>query len=167
MAELAVLALLFCLQRFSPVGRRLVTRTVVFLAMAVFVPLLIALLWAAGANCVAPQPSGLHVLSRDVCCGQGLVFPRAAVDPLLSAFAARQWDTIPTDTFIEERAEATGALRWVLTPVVMQHVGGLSSYGEQSSVVMSPSDTWNFAFELNSPARLAQEHFEATELGTV
>lgn len=48
-----------------------------------------------------------------------------------------------------------------LKPVVMQHVGGLSSYGDPGIGLMLPSETWNFAFEQNKADVLAKEHFDA------
>ncbi|ATY63381.1 hypothetical protein A9K55_007848 [Cordyceps militaris] len=163
--ECAVISVLIILQRFVPGGPRFVTRWTALLTVGVYVPLLIVLAIVAGGNCVAPQPHGLHVIADNICCGQGLVFPSSVVDPLLTAFEGARWAQTPTDTFIEDHAATTGTLRWVLTPVVMQHVGGLSSYGEPGIVSMSPSDTWNHAFELNNPDDLAKEHFNALELG--
>lgn len=144
-----------------PAGHRLITRSTALLTVAVYVPLLVVLTVAAGGNCVAPQPHGLHVITGNICCGQGLVFPSSVVDPLLTAFEGARWAQTPTDTFIEDHADATGTLRWVLTPVVMQHVGGLSSYGDPGIDLMSPSETWNFAFEQNKADVLAKEHFDA------
>jgi hypothetical protein len=93
------------------------------------------------------------------CCGQGLVFPRAKVtQELLPLFRSTRWSKVPTDSFIEEHAGETGGLRWALTPVVMQHVGGQSSHGVYRGGGMTPSGIWNYGFEEYDAASLAMEH---------
>lgn len=146
------------LRQYSHVGRSFVTRRLILLTLGVFSPLLIILYFMAGSNCVQPQPHGVHVITGNICCGQGFVFPQSAIDPLLEAFERVRWESVPTDTFIEDYGDLTGGLRWALTPVVMQHVGGQSSYGEPGISVMTPSDMWNFAFEQNNAEALASEH---------
>lgn len=54
---------------------------------------------------------------------------------------------MPTDSFIEEYAGSTGVLRWALTPVVMQHVGGKSSHNVNRGGGMTPNKLWNYGFE--------------------
>jgi hypothetical protein len=130
----------------------------------VFVPLLILLYFAAGSNCMLPVPEGVHLMSNYGCCGQGLVFPRATVaNDLLPLFSRIRWDKVATDSAIEEFADEKAALRWALTPVVMQHVGSRSSHAVRSGPAygnMTPGHIWNFGFELNDVARLAEEHAE-------
>lgn len=108
------------------------------------------------------QPSGVHVMDKYACCGQGLVFPRTIVTKdLLPWFRNNKWSPISTDSFIEEYAETTGALRWALTPVVMQHIGGQSSHNGRRGDTYEPSRLWNFGFEGNDAAQLAEEHAQA------
>ena len=110
------------------------------------------------------QPTGVHLMPENACCGQGLVFPRTTVvDELLPHFRRNRWSEVPTDSFIEEYADATSALRWALTPVVMQHVGGRSSYDVSRGNYgdTTPAGIWNFAFEENDAAALAAEHLLA------
>ncbi|KAI1445909.1 hypothetical protein F5Y02DRAFT_408165 [Annulohypoxylon stygium] len=156
-----VLSLLLLMRRWMPKARIHLTHPVFFLAILVFTPLFIILFFSAGGNCVMPQPEGVRLMTKNACCGQGLVFPRTTVsNELLPYFRSNRWTQIPTDSFIEEFAEETGGLRWALTPVVMQHVGGQSSHGVFRGTygTMTPSHIWNFGFERNDADRLAAEH---------
>lgn len=146
-------------------GRRHVSGPDVWIVCGVFVPLFIGLVFAAGGNCVRPLSRGVEVVTRNICCGQGLVFPSSSVDQLLATFYEKRWELIATDSLIEEYGDRTGYLRWTLTPVVMQHVGGHSSYGEIAQNSLSPSDTWNFAFEQNDATKLAKEHEQNRDVG--
>ena len=72
----------------------------------VFTPLLIVLFFAAGANCVLPQPAGVHLMPRNACCGQGFVFPQTTVTrELLPLFRDERWSELPTDSFLETYAD--------------------------------------------------------------
>ncbi|KAI1271485.1 integral membrane protein [Xylaria sp. FL0933] len=155
-----VLSSLLVTRRY--VARAYLTQTVLFLVTLVFAPLFIILFFAAGRNCMLPQPAGVHIMDQYACCGQGLVFPRSTVTKgLLPLFRNDLWSEVPTDSFIEQYAEDTGALRWALTPVVMQHIGGQSSYNGRRGDMYQPSRLWNFGFEENDAARLAEEHAHA------
>ncbi|KAI0469406.1 integral membrane protein [Xylaria cf. heliscus] len=144
------------------VTRAHISRSLVLLVPLVFTPLLIILFFAAGRNCMLPQSTGVHIMNRYACCGQGLVFPRPAViNELLPLFRSNLLSTVPTDSYIEQYADNRTALRWALTPVVMQHVGGQSSHTGRRGDTYGPSRLWNFEFEGNDATRLAAEHAEA------
>jgi hypothetical protein len=99
------------------------------------------------------------------CCGQGLVFPASAVaDTVLPSFQANQTSRKATDSFIEDLADKTGLLRWALTPVVLQHVGGQSSHGVFRAKYgnMTPGRIWNYGFEENDVGELASEHYRVS-----
>ncbi|KAI1174576.1 hypothetical protein F4777DRAFT_553661 [Nemania sp. FL0916] len=153
------LSIILAIRRQIPRSRPYITPFIFGFIALVVMPSLILLYFAAGANCVAPQPSGVRLMAENACCGQGLVFPRStARNELLPHFRQNRWSTTPTDSFIEEYADATGGLRWALTPVVMQHVGGESSHGVFRGQGMTPSRIWNFQFEENDATRLSLEH---------
>ncbi|KAG6013498.1 hypothetical protein E4U41_005057, partial [Claviceps citrina] len=158
----SILTVLAAARRYAPPARRYITRPVLLLTLGLFTPLLLLLVFSAGANCVFPQPAGVRLMPANACCGQGLVFPLSTVvAELLPLFRDNRWSGSPTDSFIEDYADATGALRWALTPVVLQHLGSKSTYQEDKGGGygnMTPSDIWNFAFETNDPGRLAEEH---------
>ena len=159
------MALLILTRRYIPATRVYLTRSVCFMFTFVFTPLLIVLFFAAGANCVLPQPAGVHLMPRNACCGQGFVFPQTTVArELLPLFRDERWSELPTDSFLETYADATSGLRWALTPVVMQHVGGRSSHGVLRGMYgdMTPSHIFNFAFEGNDAESLATEHLKVT-----
>ncbi|KAI1139292.1 integral membrane protein [Hypoxylon sp. FL0543] len=156
-----VLCFLVLTRRYMPAARLYLTRSALPLVTLIFTPLLIILFFSAGRNCVLPQPAGVHLMPKNACCGQGLVFPRTTVvNELLPHFRNNRWSEVPTDSFIEEYADAKGALRWALTPVVMQHIGGRSSHGVARGAYgnMTGGNIWNFGFEENDAETLAAEH---------
>ncbi|KAI0835896.1 integral membrane protein [Hypoxylon sp. FL0890] len=158
---ISVSCLLVLTRRYVPAARLHLTRSAFLLTTLIFTPLLIILFFIAGRNCTSPQPDGVHLMSKNACCGQGFVFPRTTVvNELLPLFRNNRWSEVPTDSFIEEYADMTGALRWALTPVVMQHIGGQSSHGAARGTYgnMSGGNIWNFGFEDNDAETLAAEH---------
>lgn len=130
----------------------LFSRNTIILVTFVFTPLLIALFFATGRNSIFPQPTGVHLMPSHGCCAQGIVFQRATVEnELLGLFKEKRWVKRAADSIMERYADATGALRWALTPVVLQHVGGTSSHGivRDKYGVMAPDRIWNYRFEEN------------------
>ncbi|KAI1824519.1 hypothetical protein F4861DRAFT_505974 [Xylaria intraflava] len=159
-----VLSALTLTQRYIPSTRPYLTRRVILLVALVFVPLLIILGFAAGGNCILPRRPGVGLMPDHACCGQGLVFPRDKVtEELLPRFLSNRWSEVPTDSLIEIHADGTGGLRWALTPVVMQHVGGQSSHEVSRGGGFTPSHIWNYAFEEYDADRLAAEHLRELE----
>ncbi|RYC54819.1 hypothetical protein CHU98_g11394 [Xylaria longipes] len=155
-----VLSSLLLARRY--LARTHISYSFVVLVTLVFTPLLIILFFAAGRNCMLPQSNGVHIMDKYGCCGQGLVFPRSTVTgDLLPLFRSNISSTVPTDSYIENHADNTGALRWALTPVVLQHVGGQSSHNGRRGDTYGPSRLWNFDFERNDATQLAAEHAEA------
>ncbi|KAI1105616.1 hypothetical protein F4804DRAFT_303979 [Jackrogersella minutella] len=165
-SSLALIGGVYCVllltRRYIPKARLCLTQPVFILITLVFTPLLIILFFAAGGNCMLPPHQGVQPMPTYTCCGQGLVFSRATItNELLPLFHRERWSQVPTDSFIEKYADSTGGLRWALTPVVMQHVGGQSSHGVFRGTygTMTPSHIWNFGFERNDAERLAAEHW--------
>jgi hypothetical protein len=156
-----VLGSMFVTRHYVPKTRIYLSRWVFLLVGGLFMPLLIGLYFAAGRNCVMPQRPGVHRMDKYACCGQGLVYPRSTVsENLLPYFRKHRWAETPTDSLIEQYADETGALRWALTPVVMQHVGGQSTHSGTRGGKYGPNRIWNFGFEANEATRLALEHSE-------
>ena len=156
-----VVTVLLLARRHIHVARLYLTRPTFILVIFFFIPLLLVLFFAAGGNCVLPQRAGVHLMPKNACCGQGLVFPHTTVArDLLPLFRSSIWSEVPTDSFIEKHADNTGGLRWALTPVVMQHIGGKSSHGVLRGTYgdMTPSHIFNFEFEGNNADKLAKEH---------
>ncbi|KAI9150457.1 Oxidoreductase BOA1 [Paramyrothecium foliicola] len=164
-ACVGIIAVVLCASllssRYIPVVRLHLTRESIIIITFVFTPLYILLFFSAGANCLFPQPTGVHLMSEHACCSQGLVFPQETmVNELIPLFREKRWTKINMDSLIEEYADSIHGLRWALTPVVMQHVGGRSSHGKHRDKYgkMTPKHIWNFDFELNDAASLANEH---------
>lgn len=153
----------------------------ILLLLGVCTPMSIGLFFAAGRNCMLPIRDGTRPMDRYACCGQALVFPRAtAAGVVLPALRAAGSSEVPTDSFIErlvdgggdddgvlssprrqqQQQQQTPLLRWALTPVVMQHVGGRSSHGIVRNQYgdMTANRIFNFGFETNDPQALAEEH---------
>ncbi|KAI0468347.1 hypothetical protein F4859DRAFT_212133 [Xylaria cf. heliscus] len=154
-----VLGVLLLIRRYMPTTRPYLTRSVVLLTTFIFTPCTIILYFVAGANCVLPRPPGVHLMPENACCGQGLVFQRSKVtEELLPLFHHNTWSEIPTDSFIEQYADTSKVLRWALTPVVMQHVGGQSSHGVDRGGGVIPNKIWNYGFEDYDAGSLAMEY---------
>ncbi|OTA76410.1 hypothetical protein M434DRAFT_18494 [Hypoxylon sp. CO27-5] len=169
-SSIAVFTCVFCLlvltRWYMPATRLHLTRSAFILTTLVFTPLLIILFFAAGSNCMLPQPTGVRLMPKNACCGQGFVFPRTTVvNELLPFFRSNRWSEVPTDSFIEKYADATGGLRWALTPVVMQHIGGQSSHGVSRDTYgnLTGGNIWNFGFEENDAETLAAEHVRVND----
>ncbi|KAI0478866.1 hypothetical protein GGR56DRAFT_664859 [Xylariaceae sp. FL0804] len=183
-AACEVLAL-WLLARRRRGGLLLTSRLSQLVLLGVCTPLCILLFFAAGPTCVLPAPARTSLMPKYACCGQGLVFPRdQVVDVVLPRFRAAPHDAsaLPVDSLIERIADEGGGvgdsgggggggdgdgdqqlLRWALTPVVLQHVGGRSSHGAARDRfgARTPNAIFNFGFETNDPERLAEEHAAA------
>ncbi|KAI1746443.1 hypothetical protein F4782DRAFT_102273 [Xylaria castorea] len=162
----SILCVLLITRRYVVASRWYITRFILGFAVLVAAPLFILLYFASRGNCVTPRPAGVNLMPDHACCGQGLVFPRSKIlNELLPLFRSNRWSGVPTDSFIEMHADLTRGLRWALTPVVMQHVGGQSSHGVVGSGdLATPKDIlWNFGFEENNPAYLADERSQMSD----
>ncbi|KAI0183161.1 hypothetical protein EV127DRAFT_457700 [Xylaria flabelliformis] len=161
----AILSVLLITRRYLVASRRYITRFSLCFVALVATPLFIILYFASGGNCVSPRPAGVNLMPDHACCGQGLVFTRSkVVNELLPLFRSNRWSEVPTDSFIEVHADVTLGLRWALTPVVMQHIGGQSSHGVVGTGdLVAPKEIWNFRFEENDPVFLADERSQADD----
>lgn len=109
-----------------------------------------------------PIPDGVHMMPNFGCCSQGLVFPQARTNDLVSWYESKRAGYV--DMLTEDYADQNGDTRWALTPCVLQHVGSKSSktnspgrptHGYQRTA----SETiWNFRFEENDAESLRREH---------
>lgn len=147
-----MLAFLLALRRRVTARTRInhLSRDNIFLITFIFTPLLIGLFFATGRHSMFPRPQGVHLMPSHGCCAQGLVFQRETVeDELMGLFKETRWVRRAADSVMERYADRTGALRWALTPVVLQHVGGTSSHGivRDKYGVLAPDRIWNYGFE--------------------
>ncbi len=145
---------------FVPVRKGL-GRVSLFLVFGVCTPMIIGLFFAAGRNCMLPRKPGVHLMDKYGCCAQGYVFPqRQVTENLLPMYLETNDNHAAVDTFLEDWANGHHALRWSVTPVLIQHVGGKSTHGagDQELGHLTDDMPFDYAFETNDPVRLAQEH---------
>ncbi|KAI1137673.1 integral membrane protein [Hypoxylon sp. FL0543] len=143
------------------VMRKTLTISVILILCGVYTPMLIGLFFAAGRNCMLPKAPGVHLMHQYGCCAQGLVFPqRQVLDHLLPLYRNTQDSHAAVDTFLEDWANDHDGLRWAVTPVLIQHVGGKSSHGAGDQELGSLTDDmpFDYSFEMNDPIKLAKEH---------
>lgn len=108
-----------------------------------------------------PKTPGVHLMHQYGCCAQGLVFPqRQVLDHLLPLYRDTQDNHAAVDTFLEDWANNNDGLRWAVTPVLIQHVGGKSSHGagDQEAGSLTDDMPFDYSFETNDPIKLAKEH---------
>ncbi|KAH9905473.1 integral membrane protein [Xylariomycetidae sp. FL2044] len=158
LAELAILALL---RWRIPLARQILTRSVLILLCGVCTPMMIGLFFAAGRNCMLPKPTGVHLMHKYGCCAQGLAFPQEqVVNHLLPMYRDTEDSHAAVDTFLEDWANSRDYLRWAVTPVLIQHVGGKSTHGagDQKTGLLTDDMPFDYSFEMNDPVKLAEEH---------
>ncbi|KAI8956725.1 hypothetical protein F5Y11DRAFT_138907 [Daldinia sp. FL1419] len=141
--------------------RKTLTPSIIFLLCAVCTPMLIGLFFAAGRNCMLPKRPGVHLMHKYGCCAQGLIFPRRQIlDHLLPLYRGTHDSHAAVDTFLEDWANNRDSLRWAVTPVLIQHVGGKSSHGagDQETGSLTDDMPFDYSFEMNDPVKLEKEH---------
>ncbi|KAI9038329.1 uncharacterized protein KD926_010865 [Aspergillus affinis] len=127
-----------------------------FLAIVCFVcvPLMIGLYFMSGRMTMRPLKPGIHLMNRNGCCSQALVFPRAPIPDLIDRLEemedARQPKAV--DTVIERLGNDLFYDRLAISPPLMQHVGA-ASYKEDKKkwkgeyAVRGAHGVWNMEFE--------------------
>ncbi|KAI1472134.1 uncharacterized protein F4812DRAFT_448837 [Daldinia caldariorum] len=141
--------------------RKTLTLPVLMLLCGVCTPMLIGLFFAAGRNCMLPKSPGVHLMHKYGCCAQGLIYPQYQVlNHLLPLYRGTHDTHAAVDTFLEDWANNHDSLRWAVTPVLIQHVGGKSSHGAGDQELGSLTDDmpFDYSFEMNDPIKLAKEH---------
>jgi hypothetical protein len=157
---------LLLIRIYFPFLGNLFNTTAILISLFVCTPLLIGLFFAAGRASMLPIPSGVHLMPSHACCSQGLVFPSPRVAELVKYFNERLNGQHNGPDFVDSAIERYadrkegpegGELRWALTPVLLQHVGIVSSKAEAN---VKKVGIWNYRFEANDEKRLREEHRE-------
>ncbi|GAB0144788.1 hypothetical protein EsHS_00005245 [Epichloe bromicola] len=105
----SVLHLVHLARRYVASKRGYMARPVFLVGAGVLTPLVVMLFFAAGANCVFPQPAGVRLMPANA-----TLRPRTGVSAttvvaeLLPLSRDNRWSGSPTDSFIEGYADATG-----------------------------------------------------------
>ena len=127
---------------------RPLSNSTILLILFTFLPASIALFFALGRATVLPlskaPPAGVQLMSNFGCCSQGFVFPRRIVPFIKKRIEERRVDYI--DMMMEAAAGAWGLERWVVSPSLLQHVGGSSSKGDEIADERARM-IWSFGFE--------------------
>ncbi|KAI3394981.1 hypothetical protein diail_2039 [Diaporthe ilicicola] len=158
---LGELAFILTLRWSHPAVRKYTPLIYIILICGVFTPSMVGLFFASGRSCMFPRQPGVSLMQKYGCCGQGLVFPqKRAVEDLLPLYSQTTDAHAAVDTFLEDYANANNELRWAVTPVLIQHVGGKSSHGvgDQLHGQLTDEMPFDFNFEMNRPEQLFREH---------
>lgn len=156
---LAELAVIMTLRWRFLVVRKSMPVISIFIICGICTPMMIGLVFASGRSCMFPRQPGVSLMPKYGCCGQGLVFPQQrVVEDLLPLYQHTTDAHAAVDTYLEDYANANDELRWAITPVLIQHVGGKSSHDERLDDHFTNDMPFDFVFESNKPEQLAREH---------
>lgn len=145
-----LLALLGARRYSARLGAVLDHATIAVLVL-IAAPSFVQLVFMAGKYTILPL-TGVVRMDKHGCCTQALVFPRARAQDLLEAFSGRNGQT---DSMIEQFADERNLARYALAPQVVQHVGLVSSRGND---FVNTRSTWAFWFEAQNAQTLRLEH---------
>ncbi|KAL8689113.1 MAG: hypothetical protein Q9218_005139 [Villophora microphyllina] len=134
--------------RYPRLQRNLSNVNIALLSL-VILPSFIILYFMAGRVTMQPFHAGVHEMNRFGCCSQGFIFPRAIVPQLVERTKGAMDEDYYIDMLLERWADAEHLERYVLTPSLLQHVGGKSSKGWGYDA--NAGTTWNFGFEDHPP----------------
>ncbi|KAI0538251.1 hypothetical protein GGR58DRAFT_501401 [Xylaria digitata] len=152
---------IFALRWRFPLIRQFTSLAFTIILCGVCTPMMIGLFFAAGRSCMLPRRPGVNLMQKYGCCAQGLVFPQQrVVETLLPLYRDTTNAHAAVDTFLEDYANVKNELRWAVTPVLIQHVGGKSSHdtGDQLQGGFAKDMPFDYEFERNDPVQLALEH---------
>lgn len=124
------------------------------IASLIVVPMFILLFFAGGRNTMAPVPAGVSELKK-VCCSQAFVFPREKAGDIVTWYEEKPRRSGDVDVVIAHYGRRNGELKLALTPPVVQHIGRISSKGNE------PHKMFNFGFEKFDVETLRREHAAA------
>lgn len=136
---------------FSPILQRNLSNVTLAVISVVCLPACILLYFFAGAISMQPLTPGFQRMDNFGCCSQGFIFLRNMVPHIIDRV---QTHTRPyIDMLMEAVADEEGWSRWVVTPSLLQHIGGQSSKGDAIADARAKM-IWNFGFETYNAAQL-------------
>ena len=141
--------ILLSLRRF--VLGNMVSDRIITVACFVCVPACIVVYFLAGRLSVHPLKPGVFQMPKYGCCGQALLYPREMASIILARFRERGVGF--PDSLVEELANEKDYVRWVVVPSLVQHIGSVSSkgndFGKMAKHARSVAEQiWSFGFEM-------------------
>lgn len=142
-----------------------------FFVLAMSFGLFTYLFFSVGKESIWPPRAGVREMPRGGCCAQGIVYPSSKIEKLTAWYEESRIGFV--DTLAERLANEKPhgieiGSRWALRPVLLQHIGGQSSKGDnwgtdKPGQMSEAQRLWNFQYETNDPKQLAREHKSAAE----
>lgn len=129
----------------------LLSNRILFVTCFVCVPACIGLYFLAGRLSLHPLKSGVYQMLKYGCCGQALLFPRDMALVVLARFRERGIGY--PDVLVEELANEKDYVRWAVIPSLVQHIGSISSKGDDLGAMAKHAASvaekiWSFSFEM-------------------
>lgn len=151
----ATLSIIWLRTQSAFLQRHTTTRYLLIASLCI-VPMFILLFFAGGRNTMAPVSPGVSELKK-VCCSQAFVFPREKAGDLVTWYEEKPRRSGDVDVVIAHYGRRNGELKLALTPPVVQHIGRISSKGNE------PHKMFNFGFEKFDWRELRKEHAAAVD----
>ena len=131
--------------------QRTITNVVIGTVCLVCVPACVLLYFLAGKLSIHPLNPGIHEMPNFGCCGQGFVFSRRSASSVVQHLREKKVGFV--DMLLEEWANEANLARWVVVPSLLQHIGSISSKGDDFAGNAKHDRSvaekiWNFGFEL-------------------
>lgn len=127
-----------------------ITNSAIAIVCLVCAPACISLYFMAGRLSMQPQVPGLYQMPRFGCCAQGLVYSHKMALKVITRLSQVREGYV--DQIVEEWANEASLVRWVTIPSLLQHVGALSSKGDDRGSAAKygrsvAEKIWSFSFE--------------------
>lgn len=126
------------------------TNTMIATACLVYAPACISLYFMAGRLSMQPLLPGLYRMPKFGCCAQGLVYSHKMASKVINRLSQVREGYV--DQIVEAWANDLNLVRWVTVPSLLQHVGALSSKGDDRGSAAKygrsvAEKIWSFSFE--------------------
>lgn len=144
MAGMALLLIRQCLFEKN------ITNSVIATACLVCTPACISLYFMAGRLSMQPLLPGVYRMPKFGCCAQGLVYSHKMASKVINRLSQVREGYV--DQIVEAWANEVNLVRWVTVPSLLQHVGALSSKGDDRGSAAKygrsvAEKIWSFSFE--------------------
>lgn len=139
---------LFLIRQF--IFENTITNNVIAITCFVCAPAFISLYFMAGRLSMQPSLPGLYQMPEFGCCAQGLVYSHNMASKVITRLSQVREGYV--DQIVEAWANEANLVRWVTIPSLLQHVGALSSKGDDRGSAARygrsvAEKIWSFSFE--------------------